>query len=70
MTAEVDLYGVFVSPLLLYAVAALIVMVALRRGLAAVGFYRTVWHRALFDLALLVIVLGGIVFTADVLGAM
>lgn len=70
MTAEVDLYGVFISPLLLYAVVALALMAVLRRRLAAVGFYRTVWHRALFDLALLVIVLGAIVFAADFLGAM
>ncbi len=67
MIAEVNVYGVFVSPLLLYALAALVLMAALRRGLAVVGFYRTVWHRALFDLALLVILLGGIVFTADLL---
>jgi len=70
MTAEVDLYGVFISPLLLYAVVALALMAVLRWRLAAVGFYRTVWHRALFDLALLVIVLGAIVFAADFLGAM
>ena len=70
MIAEANIYGVFVSPLLLYAVAALVLMAVLRRGLAAVGFYRSVWHRALFDLALLVIVLGGIVFTADLLEAM
>jgi len=70
MIAEADIYGVFVSPLLLYAVAALVLMAVLRRGLSAVGFYRSVWHRALFDLALLVIVLGGIVFSADLLEAM
>jgi len=70
MIAEANIYGVFVSPLLLYAVAALVLMAVLRRRLAAVGFYRSVWHRALFDLALLVIVLGGIVFTADLLEAM
>ena len=65
MIAEANVYGVFVSPLLLYAVAALALMAVLRRGLAAAGFYRSVWHRALFDLALLVILLGGIVFAAD-----
>jgi hypothetical protein len=70
MIAEANVYGVFVSPLLLYAVAALALMAVLRRGLAAVGFYRSVWHRALFDLALLVILLGGIVFTADLLATL
>jgi hypothetical protein len=70
MIAELNIYGVFVSPLLLYTAAALVLMAVLRRGLAAAGFYRSVWHRALFDLALLVIVLGGIVFAADRLEAL
>ncbi|MCW3475558.1 DUF1656 domain-containing protein [Limobrevibacterium gyesilva] len=61
MIREVDLYGIFVSPLLLWMVAALLVCGAVRRGLGALGFYRFVWHRPLFDLALLVIVLGAIV---------
>ena len=33
----------------------------LRRLLAATGFYRLVWHRPLFDLALYVVLLGGVV---------
>ncbi|UIY44850.1 DUF1656 domain-containing protein [Methylobacterium radiotolerans] len=36
----------------------------LRRLLAATGFYRLVWHRPLFDLALYVVLLGGVVTLA------
>lgn len=61
MTGEIDIYGIFVSSLLPCTLVALLVCAVLRRGLEWVGFYRLVWHRALFDLALLVIVLGGIV---------
>jgi protein AaeX len=61
MIGELDFYGLLISPLLPLTVAALIVCAVLRRLLAAIGFYRLVWHRALFDLALLVIVLGGLV---------
>jgi hypothetical protein len=60
MTGELDLYGVFVPPLLLWALLALALSAGLRRGLARLGFYRLVWHRPLFDLALFVILLGGI----------
>lgn len=60
--AEVSLGGgVLVPSLVLWAATALLLSAVLRRVLAAAGFYRFVWHRALFDLALTVILLGGTV---------
>lgn len=61
MTGEIDLYGVFVPPLLVWVVAALLLTAVLRRLLRWFGFYRLVWHRPLFDAALLVIMLGAVV---------
>ena len=61
MIGEVDVYGVFVPPLLIWVIAALPVTALIRRLFVRVGLYRFVWHRPLFDLALLVIVLGGVV---------
>ncbi len=61
MIGELDLGGVIVPSLLALAVAALLVSAVLRRLLDALGFYRIVWHRALFDLCLFAIVLGGLV---------
>lgn len=58
MIGEVDLFGVFMPALLPVLVLALALTALLRRALAAAGFYRLVWHRPLFDLALLVIVTG------------
>jgi Protein of unknown function (DUF1656) len=58
---ELDLFGVYVPGLLFCGVAAFLVNAALRRALAQTGFYRLVWHRALFDLALFLIVLGFVV---------
>jgi Protein of unknown function (DUF1656) len=58
---EIDLYGVFVPPLLIWLAAALPLTAVLRRLLRWLGFYRLVWHRPLFDFALLIIVLGGVV---------
>src|SRR5690349_3214387 len=46
--------------LLLLALLALVCSRALSFVLARIGFYRLVWHPALFDLALFVIVLGGL----------
>ena len=61
MISEVNIYGLFVSPMLLWVGAALLLSAVVRRLLAWLGFYRFVWHRPLFDLALLVILLGGVV---------
>jgi hypothetical protein len=60
MIGEVSLYGLYFPPLLLLTLAALVVSNLLGRALARLGLYRFVWHPALFDLALFVIVLGGL----------
>jgi len=57
-----DLFGFYMPALVFWCLVALVPHALLRRGLAAVGFYRFVWHRALFDTALFVLVLWAIVF--------
>ncbi len=58
MTGEVDLHGVLVAPLLIWLIIAYALSQVIRRLLDRIGFYRFVWHRALFDTALLVILTG------------
>lgn len=55
MSGEFDLSGVLVSSMLLAALAGLAGACAIHRLLVAVGAYRYVWHAALFDLALFLI---------------
>ena len=59
MTHEIDLYGVFVPDLLVWALVAYLAAVPVRRMLGRLGLYRIVWHRALFDAAVYVLLLGG-----------
>jgi hypothetical protein len=66
MIGEIDLYGVFVSPLLIWVVIALPLTAILRRVLAWLGLYRFVWHRPLFDLALLVMMIGAVVSLSSI----
>lgn len=61
MSPEIDLGGVFVPGLMVAAALAFLISVPVRRLLAWTGFYRLVWHRALFDLALFVVLLGALV---------
>ncbi|MEJ0018760.1 MAG: DUF1656 domain-containing protein [Acetobacteraceae bacterium] len=64
MIHEIDIYGVFISPMLLWTGIALLIAGMLRPLIGRLGLYRFVWHRPLFDLALLLIVLGGVVAAA------
>ena len=56
MTGEINLGGVYVHPLLIAAVLAFILAEMLGWVLARTGFYRMVWHRGLFDVAMTVII--------------
>jgi protein AaeX len=64
MIGEVSLFGIYVPPLLLLMLPALFVSRVVGALLARAGFYRLVWHPALFDLSLFVIVLGSLAFFA------
>jgi hypothetical protein len=57
---EIDVYGVFVPPLLAWGLIALIATGALRWVLTRLGAYRLVWHRPLVDLSLFVIILAAV----------
>ena len=58
MIGEFDIYGVYFPAFAILAAIALLLQLAINRFLNALGFYRWVWHRALFDLAIYVILLG------------
>ncbi|EON12344.1 MULTISPECIES: DUF1656 domain-containing protein [Pandoraea] len=64
MSGEIDIYGVFVPTLLALMIVAFVLTGALRFMLARIGFYKLVWHRSLFNLAVYIIALGGIVAIA------
>ncbi|CAM3422745.1 DUF1656 domain-containing protein [Bordetella sputigena] len=61
MIGEVSLYGIYMPWMLVLAVVTLGVSWFVRRLLALTGIYRLVWHPALFDLALYVVLLYGVV---------
>ena len=55
MIGELDLQGVFLSSVLVSALVAFGAAFVVRRLLRLLGAYRLVWHPALFDAALFVI---------------
>ncbi len=62
MIGEFSLYGVYVPWILMLSLLSVACARALSYLLARLGFYRLVWHPALFDFALFIIVLGGFIF--------
>lgn len=58
---EWALGGVLLSPMLLYALLALLLTGVLRLALQRLGAARWIWHEALFDCALYVCVLAALV---------
>ena len=62
MIADLNFFGVFVNGGLVAALFAFILQLPLKRFLAATKAYRYVWHPALFDAALFVLLWGAVVF--------
>ena len=58
---EIDMFGVYFAPIALMMVAAWFCLLALRRLANRYGLLQHVWHPALFELAVCLIVLSSIV---------
>lgn len=58
MNADLDIYGVYVPAFLGLMLLAHLINQGLTALLARAGLYAFIWHRALFNLGLYVIVLG------------
>jgi hypothetical protein len=63
----IDIYGVLVPALLLWIIVAYILSAILRRLMQRFDLYRLVWHRALFDFAIFVCLLGVVVYLSEYL---
>lgn len=63
MFGEVALFGVYLPKLLVLAVLAFVLQGIGKRVLARVNAYRLIWHPALFNLSLFVVIFAA---TADV----
>ena len=55
MISEMNIGGVFFTPLVLWAIIALALNFLLRKLFTLLGVYRIVWHTALFDFATFII---------------
>ena len=65
MKFETDLFGILVPTLLLWLIVTYLIGALLRPLMERSGLYKYVWHRALFDLALYVCLLGGVVYLSS-----
>jgi hypothetical protein len=65
MRYQIDVFGVLVPALLLWLLVTSAFCAMLRPVFQRTGLYRFVWHRALFDLAVFVCLLGGVVYLSS-----
>ena len=68
MTGEIALGGIYVPPLLLLALVALLLAWVVTRLIGALGLYRFLAYRAAVDLSLFVLILGGLAILVPPLG--
>jgi len=67
MIGEFHVYGIYLPWLMVLGLITLGVAWAVRQILARMGFYRLVWHPALFDAALYVVLLYGMYLISPIL---
>ena len=65
---ELDIFGVFIAPMAAMMVVAYLGLLALRRVMLLTGLLRLVWHPALFQVALYLIILSAIVLLSYAFG--
>lgn len=58
---EIALFGIYVAPISVIMIAALLILMALRQIANRFGLLQLVWHPALFGFAVYVITLSSIV---------
>ena len=64
---EIDVFGVYVAPIVPMMLAAFLVTLALRWIAVTAGLFRWIWHPALFEFSVYLIVLAAIVLAAGML---
>ena len=60
MIGELDISGVFLPTLLVTMLGTYLLFLGLHAVLVRMHFYRLVWHRALFNVALYAVLLGAV----------
>ena len=59
---EINLFGLYVAPIVAILGVAWLIYLLVRRAGDRVGLSEQVWHPALFDFAIYVCLLGGLVY--------
>lgn len=64
LTGEIDVFGLFLPELLIYAIVALVAQALVSRVFAKLDLHRLFWHPPLIEISIFVICLGGVAATA------
>ena len=61
MFSEVDIAGIYLPPIVVYGLVALVILMIVRSSLGRRGLLRWVWHPALVEVALYISILSVLV---------
>lgn len=64
---ETNVFGVYVAPIVPMMIAAFVITLALRWLAVRAGLFRWIWHPALFEFSVYLIVLAAVVLVAGAL---
>jgi hypothetical protein len=64
MKYQLDLFGVLVPSLLLWSVVAYALARGVSKVVGRIGLYRHIWHPVLFDFAVYVCIVTGLVYAS------
>ena len=57
MISELDVAGIYMAPIVAFVLAAVPIFIVIRVALTRLGFWRAIWHPALFEVALFLSIL-------------
>jgi hypothetical protein len=59
MMGEINFYGIYIPWLVILGIVSILCTRLVSYVMARFGLYRFIWHAALFDLSVFIIILGG-----------
>jgi protein AaeX len=62
MFTEAQFGGIFFAPIVIYCVISVVIVSVVRFVLGRTGLFARVWHPALFELALYMIITGAVIY--------
>lgn len=62
MSSDIDIFGIYMSPMVPISILALIIQTLLRKIFGRFAFYRGLWGRSVMELAVYILIVAALLF--------